>query len=613
MQDGILPLNMILDQVSRDKGIDKEILIEAIEAAILTAAKRSFGQGRELEARFNEQTGVVDLYQYMTVVEEVEHPDREISAEDAKTAKLDADTGEELGFQVFYREEDEKQARKQDKEYGTLLDLKTAGRGFGRIAAQTAKQVIIQRVRDAERENVFNEYKDRKGEVIAGIVRRFERNNSIVVDLGRTEAVIPAREQTPRESYRPGDRVMAYVKEIDREARGSQIILSRTDVGLLQKLFEMEVPEIYEGIVKIVVSAREPGARSKIAVVSRDSDVDPVGACVGMRGSRVQAVVQELRGEKIDIVPWDRDPARFVCNAIQPAEVARVIIDEANGSMELVVPDDKLSLAIGRRGQNVRLASQLTGWRLDVISETKFRERELVAIETLALIDGIDDNMARTMYKLGFRNVEEVAEADPAELSAIPGLGGSEVVAAIQGAAEITMEELRQSRIRALASRPEPLGERERLLFVRGIGERTIELLAEAGYRRVEDLSGDIDIDRLALKTGLGIRKARKIMEGIRQYLGSEMQILAEMQEQARVVAAKAQEAAAALAAAAAVADETADEEAGEPGEPGPEQAGDNAATGAAVSPASEVEESSEEQGEAGAGKIDLSALDEGW
>ncbi|HUT79282.1 MAG TPA: transcription termination factor NusA [Polyangia bacterium] len=630
MQDGILPLNMILDQVSRDKGIDKEILIEAIEAAILTAAKRSFGQGRELEARFNEQTGVVDLYQYMTVVEEVEHPDREISAEDAKTAKLDADTGEELGFQVFYREEDEKQARKQDKEYGTLLDLKTAGRGFGRIAAQTAKQVIIQRVRDAERENVFNEYKDRKGEVIAGIVRRFERNNSIVVDLGRTEAVIPAREQTPRESYRPGDRVMAYVKEIDREARGSQIILSRTDVGLLQKLFEMEVPEIYEGIVKIVVSAREPGARSKIAVVSRDSDVDPVGACVGMRGSRVQAVVQELRGEKIDIVPWDRDPARFVCNAIQPAEVARVIIDEANGSMELVVPDDKLSLAIGRRGQNVRLASQLTGWRLDVISETKFRERELVAIETLALIDGIDDNMARTMYKLGFRNVEEVAEADPAELSAIPGLGGSEVVAAIQGAAEITMEELRQSRIRALASRPEPLGERERLLFVRGIGERTIELLAEAGYRRVEDLSGDIDIDRLALKTGLGIRKARKIMEGIRQYLGSEMQILAEMQEQARVVAAKAQEAAAALAAAAAVADETADEEAGEvaaaavadetadeeagePGEPGPEQAGDNAATGAAVSPASEVAESSEEQGEAGAGKIDLSALDEGW
>jgi N utilization substance protein A len=606
MQDGILPLNMILDQVSRDKGIDKEVLIEAIEAAILTAAKRTFGQGRELEARFNEQTGVVDLYQYMTVAEEVEYPDREISAGDAKAAKLDADIGEELGFQVFYREEDEKQARKQDKEYGTLLDLKTAGRGFGRIAAQTAKQVIIQRVRDAERENVYNEYKDRKGEVIAGIVRRFERNNSIVVDLGRTEAVIPAREQTPRESYRPGDRVMAYVKDIDREARGSQIILSRTDVGLLQKLFEMEVPEIYEGIVKIVVSAREPGARSKIAVVSRDSDVDPVGACVGMRGSRVQAVVQELRGEKIDIVPWDRDPARFVCNAIQPAEVARVIIDEANGSMELVVPDDKLSLAIGRRGQNVRLASQLTGWRLDVISETKFREREVVAIETLALIDGIDDNMARTMYKLGFRTVEEVAEADSTELSAIPGLGGSEVVAAIQGAAENTMEELRQSRIRALASRPEPLGERERLLFVRGIGERTIELLAEAGYRTVEDLSGDIDIDRLALKTGLGIRKARQIMEGIRQYLGSEMQILAELQEKARAAAVRAQAEAAALAAEAGVEAGTADEGGGEPA---PEPAGDAMASPEAVAEGAP----GEQQGEAEAGKIDLSALDEGW
>ena len=403
MQDGALPLNMIIDQVGRDKGIEKNVLIEAIEAAILTAAKRTFGQNRDLEARFNEETGAVDLFQYMTVVEEVELPESEISLKDVASLKLEADIGEELGFQLFYREEDEKKAKKQDKEFSNVLALKTHGRGFGRIAAQTAKQVIIQRVRDAEREIIYNEYKDRKSEVIAGIIRRFERNNDIVVDLGRAEGIIPYREQTPRESYRPGDRVMAYVKEIDREARGPQIILSRTDVGLLEKLFEMEVPEIYEGIVKIVTAAREPGARSKIAVTSRDIDVDPVGACVGMRGSRVQSVVQELRGEKIDIVPWDRDPARFVCNAIQPAEVARVIIDEANGSMELVVPDDKLSLAIGRRGQNVRLASQLTEWRLDVISESKFREREIEAIESLAMIDGVDDNMARSMHKLGFR------------------------------------------------------------------------------------------------------------------------------------------------------------------------------------------------------------------
>jgi transcription termination/antitermination protein NusA len=527
-QDGAIPLNMILEQVSRDKGIDKTVLVEAVEAAILTAAKRTFGQNRDLEARYNEETGVVDLFQYMTVVEEVIEPDRELTAEAVKKLKLDAELNEELGFQIFYREEDEKKAKKQDKDFGEILDLKTHGRGFGRIAAQTAKQVIIQRVRDAERENIYNEYKDRKSEVIAGIVRRFERNNNIIVDLGRTEAVIPAKEQTPRESYRPGDRVMAFVKEIDREARGPQIILSRTDVGLLKKLFEMEVPEIYEGIVKIVTAAREPGARSKIAVTSRDLDVDPVGACVGMRGSRVQAVVQELRGEKIDIVPWDRDPARFVCNAIQPAEVARVIIDESNGSMELVVPDDKLSLAIGRRGQNVRLASQLTGWKLDVVSETKFREREVEAIAALAMIEGVDENLAKSMYKLGFRTVDEVAEADAAELSAIPGLGGPDRVASIQQAAELAMEELRQARIRALAARAEPISERERLLFVRGIGERTIELLAEAGYRKIDDLLGEQDIDRLALKTGLGIKKARQIMQGLQQYVDSEAQIMAE-------------------------------------------------------------------------------------
>ncbi len=549
MSDAILPLNMILDQVGRDKGIDKTVLVEAIEAAILTAAKRTFGQGRELEARFNEETEVVDLYLYMTVVEEVEFPEREILAKDVKKHKLDADIGEELGFQIFYREEDDKKAKKQDKEFAKLLDLKTHGHGFGRIAAQTAKQVIIQRVRDAERENIFNEYKDRKDEVIAGVVRRFERNNSIIIDLGRTEAIIPAWEQTPRESYRPGDRVMAYVKEIDREARGPQIVLSRTHEGLLLRLFEMEVPEIYEGIVRIVAVAREPGARSKIAVTSRDADVDPVGACVGMRGSRVQAVVQELHGEKIDIVPWDRDMARFVCNAIQPAEVTRVIIDEANGSMELVVPDDKLSLAIGRRGQNVRLASRLTEWRLDVISETNFNEREREAIETLAMINGIDDNLARTMYKLGFRTVEEVAEADPAELAAIPGFGDADTVGKIQKSADVTMEELRQARIRALADRAEPLKEHERLLFIRGVGERTIELLSQAGYRTVDDLAAEDDLDRLALSTGLGLRKARVILDGIKQYLESEMQVLADLQEQAREKARKQAESEAAEAA----------------------------------------------------------------
>ncbi|MBN2717163.1 MAG: transcription termination/antitermination protein NusA [Deltaproteobacteria bacterium] len=540
MQDGALPLNMILDQVGRDKGIDKTVLIEAIEAAILTAAKRSFGTNRDLEARFNDETGVVDLYQYMTVVDLVENPDREVAVDAARKAGLQSEIGEELGFQIFYREEDEKKAKKQDKEFGALLDLKSVGKGFGRIAAQTAKQVIIQRVRDAERENIFNEYKDRKGEVIAGIVRRFERNNSIIVDLGRTEAVIPAKEQTPRESYRPGDRVLAYVVNIDKETKGPQIQLSRTDVGLLKKLFEMEVPEIYEGIVKIISAAREPGSRSKIAVTSRDGDVDPVGACVGMRGARVQSVVQELRGEKIDIVPWDSDPARFVCNAIQPAEVSRVIIDEANGSMELVVPDDKLSLAIGRRGQNVRLASQITNWKLDVVSETDFDRREQEAIANLAMVDGISDDAAMTMYKLGFRTVEEVAEADSAELVAIPGMGDEARITALQAKARETMEVQRMARIRDLVSRGTSLTERERMFFISGIGERTIELLLEAGYRRVEDLASEKDMDRLALSTGLGLQKAQVISERAQDFLDSEKDILEKLREEAELIAAAA-------------------------------------------------------------------------
>jgi N utilization substance protein A len=524
---------MIIEQISRDKGIGADVLVETVEAAILQAAKRSFGIGRELEARYNEDTGDVDLFQYMVVAEEVEDEEREISIEEIRKRGLQADLGEELGFQVFYREEDADKARQQDKEYGDILKLKTYRRGFGRIAAQTAKQVIIQRVRDAERENIYKEYKDRKGELITGIVRRYERGNNIIVDLGRTEAVLPGREQVPRESYRPGDRIVAYVKDIDREARGPLIILSRTDLGLLIRSFEQEVPEIYEGIVRIVSAAREPGARSKIAVASRDSDVDPVGACVGMKGSRVQAVVQELRGEKIDIVPWDRDPARFVCNAIAPAEVSRVIIDEANGSMELVVPDDKLSLAIGRRGQNVRLASQLTGWKLDIISESKFKQIEEEAISALATIEGIDEYLANTLYKLGFRSPEEVAEAESSEFAGIPGLGGAGAAERIQSAAEIAMETLRQRRISEASSKTEPLTERERLLFVRGVGGRTLELLEGAGYRSVEDLYHEADEDRLAIRTGLGLKKARQIKQGARSFIESEMKVIEAAREAA--------------------------------------------------------------------------------
>ena len=534
MQEGTVSLSHIIDQVSREKGIDPKILIETMEQAILTAAKRTFGANREIEARYNEDTGQVDLFQYMTVVEEVADKEREISSGDAKRYGLEADLGEELGFQIFYLNEDTDRARQQDKDFGDLLGLSQARSGFGRIAAQTAKQVIIQRIRDAERENIFNEYKDRKGEIITGIVRRFERGSNIIVDLGRTEGVLPQRYQTPRETYRPGDRIVAYLVDIDREARGPQIILSRTDVGLLIKLFEMEVPEIYEGIVRIVAAAREPGARSKIAVSSRDPDVDPVGACVGMKGSRVQAVVQELRGEKIDIVPYDRDPARFVCNAIAPAEVSRVIIDEANSAMELVVPDDKLSLAIGRRGQNVRLASQLSGWRLDVIGDSKFKLMEEEAIAALASIEKLDRHLALTLYKQGFRSLDEVAEASEEELGAIDGLGGPTNAASLRRRAGEAMDRLRVKRLEETVTGDKVLSDRDALLLVRGITARIADLLQHAGYRSVRDIHAEQDIDRLAIRTGLGSRKAQEIRDNVIAYLEQDSDRVDEGQRRAR-------------------------------------------------------------------------------
>src|SRR5690606_26424715 len=293
------------------------------------------------------------------------------------------------------------------------------------------------------RDLIYNEYKDKRGELIRGIVRRFEKGHNVIVDLGKTEGVLPYREQTPRETYRPGDRIVAYVKEIDRESRGPMVILSRSAPALVEKLFESEVPEIYEGIVRVVSVAREAGSRSKIAVASRDGDVDPVGACVGIKGSRVQAVVQELRGEKIDIVPYDEDVARYIIAAIQPADVNKVIVDQADNRMELVVPDEKLSLAIGRKGQNVRLASQLTGWKLDIISESKFKAMEEDALTAFREIEGVDENLARAMYRLGFRALEEVAEAAAEELATIDGIADLETAETLRQSASDTMERLR--------------------------------------------------------------------------------------------------------------------------------------------------------------------------
>jgi len=343
-------LNHIIDQVVKDKGIDRGVLVEALESAVLSAANKKFRNTRDLEAHFNDEIGEVEVFEFVTVVDEVFDSYKEIDIAEAREVDPDVEVGDSLGMML------------------------EAG-NFSRIAAQTAKQVIIQKVREAEREGVFNEFKDRAGEVVNGIVRRYERGD-LIVDLGRAEALLPSREQVPRENYRQSDRVRAYISEVKMSSKGPQIILSRTHPGLLISLFKSEVPEVAEGIVEIKAAVREPGSRAKIAVVSHDVDVDPVGACVGMRGSRVQNVVTELRGERIDIIPWTPDTARFACAALAPAEVSRVYIDEEETTLEIIVPDDQLSLAIGKKGQNVRLAAKLIGWRIDIKSESRALEEE---------------------------------------------------------------------------------------------------------------------------------------------------------------------------------------------------------------------------------------------
>jgi N utilization substance protein A len=350
--DTTFNLKHTIDQIVKEKGIDKRIILEALEQAVLSAANKKYRNTRELEAHYNEELGEVELFEFVTVVEEVQDSYKEISLEEA-------------------REED------PYVEVGDSLGMKIDASDFTRIAAQTAKQVIIQKVREAERETIFEEFKDRNGELVNGIVRRFERGD-IVVDLGRVEAMLPHNEQASREVYRQGDRVKALITDIRMTPKGPQILLSRTSPSLLSKLFEAEVPEISEGIVEIKGVVRDPGSRSKIAVYSNDSNVDPVGACVGMRGSRVQNVVSELRGEKIDIIPWSDDIARFACNALAPAAVSKVYIDEETRSMEVIVTDDQLSLAIGKRGQNVRLAARLTGWKTDIKSESKAAGEEML-------------------------------------------------------------------------------------------------------------------------------------------------------------------------------------------------------------------------------------------
>lgn len=462
-------LLQVADAVARDKGIDRDEVLEAMEQAIQKAGRSKYGHEHDIRAHIDRKTGEIQLARYIEVVEEVENEATQQTLKQVLRKKPDAVVGDFLVDPL------------------PPID-------FGRIAAQTAKQVIVQKVRDAERQRQFNEYKDRVGEISNGLVKRVEFGN-VIVDLGRAEALLRRDELIPRETFRTGDRVRAYIYDVRQEPRGPQIFLSRTHPVFMAKLFAQEVPEIYDGIIEIKAVARDPGSRAKIAVLSHDSSIDPVGACVGMRGSRVQAVVAELQGEKIDIIQWSPDVATFVVNALAPAEVSKVVLDEEAGKIEVVVPDDQLSLAIGRRGQNVRLASQLTALSIDILTEAEeserrteeFRSRSKLFIDAL----DVDDVIAHLLVTEGFSSVEEVAYV-PAE-----------DIADIEGFDENVAEELQNRARNFLAEQDErydqmrkDMGVSDDLAGIEGLSPAMLVKLGDKGVKTLDDL-GDLAGDEL--------------------------------------------------------------------------------------------------------------------
>ena len=462
-------LLQVAEAVARDKGIERDEVLEAMEQAIQKAGRSKYGHEHDIRAVIDRTTGAISLARYLEVAEEIENDATQITLEAARRKKDDAELGEFLVDPL------------------PPID-------FGRIAAQTAKQVIVQRVREAERKRQFEEFKDRIGEIVNGLVKRVEFGN-VVVDLGRAESLLRRDECIPREHFNNGDRVRAFIVDVREEARGPQIFLSRTHPDFMAKLFAQEVPEIYDGIIEIKSVARDPGSRAKIAVLSNDSGIDPVGACVGMRGSRVQAVVGELQGEKIDIIQWSPDPATFIVNGLAPAEVAKVVLDEEANRIEVVVPDDQLSLAIGRRGQNVRLASQLTGWDIDILTEAEESERrqeEFNALSDLfASALDVDDVIAHLLVTEGFSSIDEVAFVPVDDLSDIEGFD------------EDIAEELRERARAYLAGEEEALltkcrelGITEDLSKHESLSPTMLVALGEAGVKTLDDL-GDLASDEL--------------------------------------------------------------------------------------------------------------------
>src|SRR5579863_9570452 len=453
-----LELLQIADAVAREKSIDRSIVISAMEDAIAKAARARYGSETDVHAEIDAKKGELRLSRHMLVVETVENSANQISLVDAQRANPGAQVGDTIA--------------------DTLPPLE-----YGRIAAQSAKQVIVQKVREAERDRQYEEFKDRIGEIVNGVVKRVEYGN-VIIDLGRGEATIRRDEMIPREQFRPGDRARAYVYDVRREQRGPQIFLSRTHPQFMAKLFRQEVPEIYDNVIEVKAVARDPGSRAKIAVISRDTSIDPVGACVGMRGSRVQAVVNELQGEKIDIIPWSMDAATFIVNELQPAEVVKVVLDEDSERIEVVVPDDQLSLAIGRRGQNVRLASQLTGWDIDILTEgeeSERRQKEFIErTNTFMSALDVDETVAQLLASEGFRSVEELAYVEPTELASIEGFD-ADTAAEIQARAQGHL-----ARIEAeFDERRKALGVADELKTVEGL---TTPMLVKLGENDVKTL-----------------------------------------------------------------------------------------------------------------------------
>ena len=462
-------LLQVADAVAREKSIERDQVLEAMEQAIQKAGRSKYGHEHDIRAAIDRKTGDITLARYRQVVEEIEDEHTQIPLKAAR--KLDP-----------------------EKNVGDFIVEELPPIDFGRIAAQTAKQVIVQKVREAERMRQFDEYKSRKGEIVQGLVKRVEFGN-ITVDLGRAEALLRRDESLPRESFRKDDRVRALIIDVREEPRGPQIFLSRSHPDFMAKLFAQEVPEIYDGIIEIKAVARDPGSRAKIAVISNDSSIDPVGACVGMRGSRVQAVVGELQGEKIDIIPWSPDPATFVVNALAPAEVAKVVLDEDAGRIEVVVPDDQLSLAIGRRGQNVRLASILTGWDIDILTEAEESERrnEEFKVRSQMFMEAldVDDVIAHLLVTEGFTRVEEVAFIPLDDLSGIEGFDES-VADELRNRARTYLTE----RDERNTARRRELGVSDDLASLEGLNPAMLVALGERGVKTRDDFA-DLSSDEL--------------------------------------------------------------------------------------------------------------------